>query len=56
MKMLLAILSIPVVIVACFIGFARVRNPKHTHCGRCEAAFDKPQRFAFCSRCWAVMR
>ena len=54
MKILLSILVIPVL----FIGYLvlAVRGEKHNHCERCEAPFAKPQRFAFCKRCWAVMR
>lgn len=30
--------------------------PVYTKCQRCEDPFEKPQRFAFCQRCWAGMR
>jgi len=53
MKILLAILVVPVLVVGYIILV--LRGEKHAHCERCETPFEKPQRFAFCKGCWAAM-
>jgi len=53
MKTVLAILIIPILAIGYLVLI--LRREKHTQCQRCEAPFEKPQRFAYCKQCWAAM-